>query len=121
MNDARLDKKTLAAYSGISMPIAAMIMPVAVYLPPFYSAGLGINLATVGLIFTLARVWDVITDPIMGVLVDRFDTRWGRRKHWIALGVPVMMLAIWMVFVPDPEQVTPLYLGFWLVKSYASI
>ncbi|MEM7002880.1 MAG: MFS transporter [Pseudomonadota bacterium] len=118
MSDARLDKKTLAAYSGISMPIAAMIMPVAVYLPPFYSAGLGINLATVGLIFTLARVWDVITDPIMGVLIDRFDTRWGRRKHWIALGVPVMMLAIWMVFIPDPEQVSPLYLGFWLVVMY---
>ena len=114
----KLNSKTLACYAGISMPIAAMIMPVAVYMPPFYSETLGLDLATVGLIFTLARIWDVVTDPLMGLAIDRFDTRWGRRKHWIAIGVPIMMLAIWMVFVPNPETVSGLYLGFWLMVMY---
>ena len=69
---------TLAAYSGVALPMAAMGMPIAVYLPRFYSEGLGLSLITVGLIFTLARVWDVVTDPAMGYLIDRFETRWGR-------------------------------------------
>ena len=118
METPRLNRRLLASYSGISMPIAALLMPVAVYLPPFYSEGLGMNLATVGFIFTLARMWDVVTDPVMGIIIDRFDTRWGRRKHWIALSVPILMVSIWMIFIPDKSQVSGFYLGFWLIVMY---
>ena len=100
------------------MPLAAMLMPVAVYLPPFYASELGLSLATVGLVFTIARVWDVVTDPIMGVLIDRFDTRWGRRKHWIALALPITMLAVFMVFAPDVDNVSTTYLTGWLIVMY---
>tara|TARA_B100000575_G_C23122954_1_gene650100 strand:+ start:1053 stop:2414 length:1362 start_codon:yes stop_codon:yes gene_type:complete len=108
----------LSAYSGIAMPMAAMGMPVAVYLPRFYSEGLGLSLATVGAIFTLARIWDLVTDPVMGLVIDRFESRWGRRKHWVALSIPVLMLAVWMVFMPNPDSVTPYYLAFWLLVLY---
>ena len=73
--------------------MAAMAMPIAVYLPPLYSS-LGLSLATVGFVFTLVRVFDVVTDPIMGLVIDRFETRWGRRKHWIAISAPIQMLAV---------------------------
>ena len=108
----------LAAYSGITMPMAAMGMPVAVYLPRFYSEGMGLSLATVGIIFTLARMWDVVTDPLMGMAIDKFETRWGRRKHWVALSIPILMLSVWMVFMPNPDSVTPTYLMFWLLVLY---
>ena len=108
----------LSAYSGIAMPMAAMGMPVAVYLPRFYSEGLGLSLATVGAIFTLARIWDLVTDPVMGLVIDRFESRWGRRKHWVALSIPVLILAVWMVFMPNPDSVTPYYLAFWLLVLY---
>ena len=106
------------AYSGITLPMAAMGMPIAVYLPRFYSEGMGLSLVTVGLVFTLARIWDVITDPIMGMIVDRYDTRWGRRKHWIALSIPILLLAVYMVFMPNREQVSGGYLLFWLILLY---
>ena len=114
---SQLNRKVLAAYSGVSMPMAAMGMPIAVYLPPFY-AGLGLDLATVGLVFFAVRIWDVVTDPVMGLAIDRFETRWGRRKHWIAISLPLLMLSVWMVFIPDPEAVTGLYLGFWMLLLY---
>lgn len=98
--------------------MAAMGMPIAVYLPRFYTEGLGLSLVTVGTIFTLARIWDVVTDPIMGMVIDKFDTRWGRRKHWIAISIPILMVAVWMVFMPDPDNVSGLYLGFWLITLY---
>ena len=118
MEEPSLKTWQLSAYSGIAMPMAAMGMPVAVYLPRFYSEGLGLSLATVGAIFTLARIWDLVTDPIMGLVLDRFESRWGRRKHWVALSIPILMLAVWMVFMPNPESVTPLYLAFWLLVLY---
>jgi Na+/melibiose symporter-like transporter len=98
--------------------MAAMGMPIAVYLPRFYSEGMGLSLVTVGTIFTIARIWDVITDPIMGVLIDKFDTRWGRRKHWIALSVPLLVLSVWMVFMPNREDVSATYLLTWLILLY---
>lgn len=112
-----LTAKVLASYSAIGIPMAAMGMPIAVYLPPLYSS-LGLSLATVGLVFTLVRIFDVVTDPIMGLAIDRFDTRWGRRKHWIALAVPILLVSVWMVFLPNPESVSALYLGFWMVMLY---
>ena len=116
--NSKLNNRVLASYSGISIPMAAMGMPIAVYLPQFYAEGMGLDLITVGMVFTLARVWDVITDPMMGLAIDRFDTRWGRRKHWIAISTPILMLSVWMVFMPERENVSGLYLGFCMIMLY---
>ena len=116
--DKPLPARTLMAYSGITIPMAAMGMPVAVYLPRFYTEGLGLSLVTVGTIFTLARIWDVVTDPVMGIVIDKFDTRWGRRKHWIAISIPILLVSVWMIFMPNPESVTGFYLMFWLIALY---
>ena len=98
--------------------MAAMGMPIAVYLPRFYSEGMGLSLVMVGTIFTIARISDVITDPIMGYAIDRFQTRWGRRKHWIALSLPILLISVWMVFMPAKESVSAGYLLFWLIALY---
>jgi Na+/melibiose symporter-like transporter len=115
---SRLSPQRLAAYSGVAVPMAAMGMPISVYLPPFYSDGLGLSLVTVGTVFTVARIWDVVTDPIMGLLIDRFDSPWGRRKHWIALSIPILMVSVWAVFMPDPGAVSGGYLLFWMIALY---
>ena len=90
-----------------------MGLPLLVHLPPFY-ASLGLSLSVVGTIFLIARLWDMVTDPILGILSDRFETRWGRRRHWIVLSVPIMMVSVFMVFIPQGD-VTAFYLIFWLL------
>ena len=102
----------------VAVPIGAMAMPIAIYLPPLYSGSLGLTLATVGMIFTLARVWDLVTDPIMGIVIDRYGSRWGQYKHWVALAIPMVMLAIYKIFIPNPADVTAIYLGFWMLVLY---
>ena len=102
----------------VAVPIGAMAMPIAIYLPPLYSGSLGLTLATVGMIFTLARVWDLVTDPIMGIVIDRYSSRWGQYKHWVALAIPMVMLAIYKIFIPSPADVTAVYLGFWMLVLY---
>ena len=95
-----------------------MAMPMAVYLPPFYAEAEGMDLTTVGVIFTIARIWDVITDPLMGLAIDKYETRWGRRKHWVAIAIPLLLLAVYMVFLPDPASISTLYLTGWLLLLY---
>ncbi len=103
----------LAAYAAPALPLAAMYFPVYVFLAEFYATSHGLALAAIGTVFLLARVFDALTDPLMGVLSDRLATRWGRRRPWLAIGCPVVMLSAWMLFVP-PEGVTLFTFAFWL-------
>ncbi|PHQ69210.1 MAG: hypothetical protein COB97_08130 [Paracoccus sp.] len=43
------------------------------------------------LVLVIARLSDVITDPLIGTLSDRWRTRFGRRKPWLVMGVPLML------------------------------
>ena len=113
----KLTTPILSAYGGLAVPLAALGLPLAVYIPPFYAGPIGLGVGTVGIIFMVARFWDIFTDPIMGMIVDRYPSKWGKRKHWIAIGVPVLMLAAWFIFFPGGSQST-FYLIFWLFILY---
>ncbi|MDZ4381701.1 MAG: MFS transporter [Parvibaculum sp.] len=112
-----LTRWQLVAYGQFVIPLAVIGLPVAVYIPPFYSSTLGLDLTAVGLILMLARISDVVTDPLIGRLSDRTRTRFGRRRPWVLAGVPVMMASALMLFVP-PEEVTNLYLLTWIAAIY---
>ena len=113
-----LTKPILISYGALAVPLAALGLPLTVYLPPFYEGPIGLSVGTVGIIFMIARFWDIFTDPLMGALVDRYPSKWGRRKHWIVIGIPILMLASWYVFIPSEGEKTPIYLAFWLFILY---
>jgi GPH family glycoside/pentoside/hexuronide:cation symporter len=101
------------AHGLLGLPLAVIGYPLAIWIPAHYAGGLGLSLAAVGTILMLARLTDVVTDPLMGEITDRFRTRFGRRKPWIVLGAPVMMLGVWQLFVPSPGVGIGYFL-FWL-------
>jgi glycoside/pentoside/hexuronide:cation symporter, GPH family len=117
MSEDKLKKRTLLAYTLPAIPNSALGLPISVYLPPFYAMYVGLDLAVVGLIFMLMRFWDIVTDPVLGILSDRFNTRWGRRKPWVVAAVPIMMVSVWQLFFP-PEGATGFHLGLWLFLMY---
>lgn len=96
----RLPISTLAAYSLPGAPIAAMGLPLAVYLPPFYAEEVGLGAIAAGTVFMFTRFLDIFLDPLMGVLSDRTRTPWGRRRVWMIASVPIMVTAAWLVFMP---------------------
>lgn len=97
----RLSTSRLLAYCGLTFPIVALGMPVTTFLPSLYAGQGGLGLATIGLIFMLARIWDVISDPIVGILIDKYQWRHGRRKAWIAFSIPLMCITALFIFFPE--------------------
>ncbi|MFV1990719.1 MAG: MFS transporter [Acidimicrobiales bacterium] len=110
----------LASYAAPATPLALAGLPIGVYLPVIYadSDGFGLSLAVVGIIITLSRFTDVITDPIIGFLSDRLRTRWGRRKPFVLLGTPIYAAGMWLLFIaPDGfEDMT--FLGWTFSTGY---
>jgi Na+/melibiose symporter-like transporter len=91
----------LAAFAGPSAASAAAGLPIALYLPAYYAAELGLGLTAVGSLFMLTKIWDVVTDPIAGVVTDRYRIGRGLRRPWMALGAPLMLACAVLVFFPE--------------------
>jgi len=97
---SRYSARTLTMYALPEYACYLGIIPIALYLPFVYSKDLGLELADVGLILMLSRISDVVTDPLIGYLSDRTNTRFGRRKPWLAMGCGVMMVSAYVLFNP---------------------
>lgn len=68
----------------------------------FYTEIYGLNPTTVASIFLFVRIIDAITDPIMGAIVDRTNTRWGKyRPYLLFLSVPYAVSSVLVFTVPD--------------------
>jgi len=96
--ERQLSGARLAAFSAIMVTVAGAGFPLTAYLPAFYAQHHGITLATVGLVFMLVRIVDTAWDPIVGHLSDRSRSRFGRRRIWIAAGLPIYVAATWAAF-----------------------
>ena len=114
--EGRVSELTIVNYSAMYMPVSMVLLPLGVYVLPYY-VELGISLYTMSAIIFAARLSDAFTDPLIGVLSDKTKSRWGRRKPWIAAGAPLLMLSLYMLFVP-PTDVSAWYFGFWIVTLY---
>ncbi len=116
-NSTSLSGKHILAYVLPAIPTAALSVPLIVYIPPLYAETTLLTVGLVGTLFTLSKFVDVITDPLFGWLSDRVWFRWGRRRTWMVLSVPLLMVSVHMLFHP-PSGAGATYLLFWLFFVY---
>ncbi|WP_339847538.1 MFS transporter [uncultured Halopseudomonas sp.] len=112
-----LKRSTILIHGSVGMPLAIIGYPLVVYLPPFYAQEVGLNMALMAIVLVIARMSDVVTDPLIGTLSDRWQTRIGRRKPWLIMGMPLMLLGTVMIFMP-PEGVGIGHLLTWTIIMY---
>ncbi len=109
-----LRRSQLVLFGLPEFAVYLAVIPVSLYLPFFYSRDLGLDITDIGLLLMVARISDVITDPLIGALSDRTRGRFGRRKPWMAAGTPLMMIAAYQLFAPS-GAVDNSYLLVWSV------
>jgi len=105
------------------MPAFALAMigiPVYVYIPKFYTDVVGVNITSAGIILFSVRLFDAITDPLMGMLSDRTRSRFGRRRPYILVGS--IFIAVALLFLFNPVAVSPawntIWLGVWIYALF---
>lgn len=72
------------------------------YLPFFYANIYGLSLEATGALMLVARIWDAVTDPMMGIISDRTQTKWGKYRPylmWVAL--PFALSGVLLFTTPD--------------------
>ncbi|MDA1074917.1 MAG: MFS transporter [Proteobacteria bacterium] len=99
----KLKTSTLFYYSLTDLPIAMSLFPVIVFVPRYYASDVGVPLVVIGTVLFVVRIFDVLTDPLMGYLSDHTRSRFGRRRPWMLLATPIMMLSIYRLFMPPPD------------------
>ena len=94
----KLTRKQKAAF-GIGAVGKDMVYALsASYVMYYYQDVLGLSATFVGLILMIARVFDALNDPFMGVLVAKTRTKWGRFRPWILSGTVLNALVLYALF-----------------------
>lgn len=72
------------------------------YLPFFYSNIFGLSLVDAGVLVLVTRIWDAVSDPMMGVISDRTNTKWGKYRPYLLWVAPFFSICGILLFTtPD--------------------
>lgn len=113
----------LAFGLGMAVPIA-FVNSVAQMTNLIFNIGLGVSLFWLGVVQMLPRLWDAVSDPVLGHLSDKTQSRWGRRRPYIVLGgmaVSVTYVMIWWMPQTAPEWVLLVYYLGVSILFYTSV
>ncbi len=110
----KLDWGVIGAYGTPAVGVGYMYLLINLYIMKFSTDVLLIAPAVMGTIFGISRVWDAISDPLVGYLSDRTRHSMGRRRLWLMISILPITLTFVMVFSP-PDSLS----GSWLVAWMA--
>ncbi|MFW5995308.1 MAG: MFS transporter, partial [Spirochaetia bacterium] len=83
----------------------------------FLTDVVGLVPALAGIAIAAGRVWDAVTDPLVGYISDNTTTRWGRRRPFMFVGAFLLFAGMIAMFTdPGLEQQVPLFI--WAVITY---
>lgn len=99
------------AYAAPAFALAIVGIPVYVYVPKFYTDVVGINIALLGYILLGIRIFDAITDPLIGFLSDKTKSRFGRRRPYVGGGAVLLALSMW--FLLNPPKASSIFETYW--------
>ncbi len=104
------------AYAAPAFALAVVGIPLYVYIPKFYTDVVGVHIAILGYLILGVRLFDAVTDPLIGFISDRTKTCFGRRRPFLAGGAVVLALSIFFLFNPPEQSPTfeTAWFGVWI-------
>ncbi|MFT6644502.1 MAG: Na+/melibiose symporter-like transporter, partial [Patiriisocius sp.] len=112
-HEHRLSWSVITSYSAPGVGAGYMYLLLSLYIMKFSTDVLLIAPAVMGTIFGVSRVWDAVSDPLVGYLSDRTKHPLGRRRLWLLLSILPVSAGFIMVFSP-PDSLTGMSLIAWM-------
>ena len=103
MDNKKLSVGEKAAYGIGAVGKDMVYMLSASYVLYYFQDLLGVNSVAMGFILLIARVFDAFNDPIMGVVVAKTHTRWGRFRPWLMIGTITNAVVLFAMFACPPS------------------
>jgi GPH family glycoside/pentoside/hexuronide:cation symporter len=120
----RVPSRTMTAFAAPAIGAGYMYLLLNLYVMKFSTDILLIAPAAMGIIFSISRIWDAVSDPLVGYLSDRTTSRFGRRRTWILASCVPIAAAFYMVFAPplslDREGLV-IWMGIAIVGFYSAM
>jgi Na+/melibiose symporter-like transporter len=113
---SKLTTTRKALYATITMGAGALDFVVVVFLLKYYTDYTGLDAGLAGFALLLGKVFDALSDPIMGYVSDHTKSRWGRRRPWFFSGAIPLSLSFIGMFSANPEW-SQTQLFFWLLGT----
>lgn len=99
----KLTIKEKASYGLGAVGKDMVYMLSASYILYYYQDILGVSAITMGIILLIARVFDAFNDPIMGIIVAKTRTRFGRFRPWLMIGTITNAIILYFMFAAPPS------------------
>lgn len=115
LREKALSRWSLVLYAFADLGGGITDFPIAIFLIPFYTEVMGLGPSVVGWVVLATGLYDIITDPLMGVITDRTRTRWGRRRIYFLVGALPLGLSFWWMFSPVGSNATMSFLLAYIV------
>ena len=96
--------KEKAAYGLGAVGKDMVYMLSASYVLYYFQDVLGVNAIAMGIILMAARIFDAFNDPIMGIIVAKTKTRWGKFRPWLMIGTLTNAVILFMMFAAPPTM-----------------
>ncbi|MDG2277450.1 MAG: MFS transporter [Pseudomonadales bacterium] len=112
-DSTRVPWRTVVAYGAPATGAGYMYLILSLYVMKFATDVLLIAPAIMGVIYSLSRIWDAISDPLVGYLSDKTTSKLGRRRTWILASSVPIAIGFYMVFAP-PLSLTGDALAIWM-------
>ena len=109
---ATLTPRQGLAYGLLGLPLAFVALPLYVLLPNHYANAFGMPLATLGAVLLGARLFDAVTDPLLGLWSDRLFAR-SLRSVWAVGAASAVVLALGLTGLFFPQVTGPQALVLW--------
>ena len=88
------------------------------FLPFFYSNVFGLSLADAGVLMLVTRIWDAVSDPMMGIIADRTKTRWGKyRPYLLFFALPFALCGVLLFTTPETGKTIWAYVTYILMMT----
>ena len=88
------------------------------FLPFFYSNVFGLSLADAGVLMLVTRIWDAVSDPMMGIIADRTKTRWGKyRPYLLFFALPFAVCGVMLFTTPETGKKVWAYVTYLLMMT----